>query len=460
MKVEKEQLGEFFKKVVAKNKSIEGINALLTSSCEHEVGMGNDEDQVRYSMQYKTNPATYRRGFASNFQTDDGNGWNNDLHSDGFFINEDGNTSRTRRINGREYNRLEISQSPIQSTNYGSMVCEVNARMGLLRESAHSMVHMCGGSTHFHNTLTYFKKDAERWGESPEILNVLDVPIQKMYQQIANFMIRFMPVMKWISMTCPRGARGAHGNQYDKLDGDQLFQWFDRVEDANEHNSYTDTFLQQMRKESYLRIYSTDSFHWENRMMDCAISPTLLSAWAVLNRAISLFAYDMVSNGIDFKVSNQEMRDSEFQAGKHRIGWKEVDRDYINKEYIVMKSYLAKYFKKANSLDALDILDKLIECPIPEYLEKNKIPFTYNLEIVEKMFAERTRLKDETTRNSYLHAIKAMTVPVADNLNMFHENVATELKIQSKQAISLYQMFKRENVDIEFLAGRLVYMGN
>jgi hypothetical protein len=59
-----------------------------------------------------------------------------------------------------------------------------------------------------------------------------------------------------------------------------------------------------------------------------------------------------------------------------------------------------------------------------------------------------------------MDAIKAMLVPMADSLNEFHENVARKLGIERKQAVSLYQMFKRENVEIDFMGGRIVYMGD
>jgi hypothetical protein len=124
-----------------------------------------------------------------------------------------------------------------------------------------------------------------------------------------------------------------------------------------------------------------------------------------------------------------------------------------------MKSYLYKYFKIANSLDAIEVLEKLIDCPIPQYLEENNITGQYDLTRLENHFNVRLRERDEELRGKYLEAIKTMVVPMAASLNDFHMNVAAFLGVQQKQAVSLYQMFKRENVDIEFMAGRLVYMG-
>jgi hypothetical protein len=48
----------------------------------------------------------------------------------------------------------------------------------------------------------------------------------------------------------------------------------------------------------------------------------------------------------------------------------------------------------------------------------------------------------------------------AESLNDFQENMAIHLNVEVKKIKSLYQMFKRENVDIEFLGGRLIYMGD
>jgi hypothetical protein len=59
-----------------------------------------------------------------------------------------------------------------------------------------------------------------------------------------------------------------------------------------------------------------------------------------------------------------------------------------------------------------------------------------------------------------MHSVKSMSVPFAEGLNEYLENLAIHLDVEVKKVKSLYQMFKRENVDIEFLGGRLVYLGD
>ncbi|MNE82286.1 hypothetical protein D3C80_1790000 [compost metagenome] len=106
-------------------------------------------------------------------------------------------------------------------------------------------------------------------------------------------------------------------------------------------------------------------------------------------------------------------------------------------------------------------MDSLIEKPIPAWLEENNIGEGYRLLKVEEMFAApRNRAKDEALHSAYMTAIKTFAVPMADSLDAFNSAVAAHLKIEKRKAVSLYQMLKRSNVDIEFLGGRLVYMGD
>jgi hypothetical protein len=195
-------------------------------------------------------------------------------------------------------------------------------------------------------------------------------------------------------------------------------------------------------------------------MMDACASPTVLSAWFALNRAISLWAFDFAENGYVLPVTSQDAFNSKDAMRQHAQSWKRVNRTYITSLWNELLSYLTKYFKKSGCLDAIEVLDKLVECPVPQYLEEQGLGTSYAMAKVEKLFNTRNRTGNEELRNRYMDAIKAMLVPMADSLNEFHENVARKLGIERKQAVSLYQMFKRENVEIDFMGGRIVYMGD
>jgi hypothetical protein len=126
-----------------------------------------------------------------------------------------------------------------------------------------------------------------------------------------------------------------------------------------------------------------------------------------------------------------------------------------------MISYLAKYLKIIGSLDAIEVADKLIKQSIPEYLNANNIAEDFwNMDIIEKVFNTRNRASDDVLRDKFMHSVKSMSVPFAEGLNEYLENLAIHLDVEVKKVKSLYQMFKRENVDIEFLGGRLVYLGD
>jgi hypothetical protein len=429
---------EFMKSMTQKQTSLTAINAFLRQSCEFEIPTRNDHAHLTRNLQ------GIGLGRASSGQVNDGNGWNADTHCDGGDAN-DGNVP---------YYALETSTSPFHAVNYTGIKAEFERIMAVYLEAAGGVRHSRGSSTHTHTSIGYGYFDGYN------TTSVLDLPARDAYRNLGMFFVRFLPVFKWLSMTCPNGGRGAHGNSYDCLDGDQLYDWyFDRVRDVGGHSSSTDSFLQNMQRASMLRIYRSDVFHFENRMMDCNFSATMMAAWFALNRAVALWAIDMARNGYQWHPLRNDVTASRQVAVKHAQGWKHVPKAWIVENWTLMKSYLYKYFKIANSLDAIEVLEKLIDCPIPQYLEENNITGQYDLTRLENHFNVRLRERDEELRGKYLEAIKTMVVPMAASLNDFHMNVAAFLGVQQKQAVSLYQMFKRENVDIEFMAGRLVYMG-
>jgi hypothetical protein len=436
---------DFLKEFNKKQTSITAFNQYLRQGCEFEIATYNSQRQVLENLQRSG------LGCASSGAINDGNGWNNDVHCDGGDCN----------VNGHEYYATETSTSPFHSTNFRAIKAEFDRIMPIYLQASGGLRHSYYSSTHTHTAIGY----ADFGNENIQVIDGL--PTMKMYRNVAAFFVRFLPVFQWLSMTNIEGARGAAGNHYDCLDGDALYEWFfevdhnKRVMNRGEygHTEATDRAMVRMQRGSMLRIYNREIFHFENRMMDCNFSATMLAAWFCLNRAVALWAYDMARNGFQFHSTSNEIEQSKQVAAKHSVGWKHVPKAWIVENYTLMKSYLYKYFKLMNSVDALDVLDKLIDCPIPQFLEENNLGRNYDVTKIENHFAVRIREKDEELRNKYLEAIKTMIIPMAGNLNDFHLNVAAFLGVQQKQAVSLYQMFKRENVELEFLAGRLVYMG-
>jgi hypothetical protein len=274
-----------------------------------------------------------------------------------------------------------------------------------------------------------------------------------------------MPVMKWLVMTDKRGARGVRGSSYDLLNNDDLFYWwraYGRTDDANNViTPQSNSYLSQMSRDSYLRIFSgIDYVHFENRMCDTTFNATHLAMWLSINKAITLLAIDFSRNGLKFNFTENDVELSYELMQQHRRGYDNVDRTKLEQLYKEFVSYLAKYLKVINSLEAVEVMDKLIKCPISQWLTENGHDTHWNTELIERVFNTRNRASDDTLREKFLVAIKSMSVPFADSLNEFHENMAMFLDVEEKKVKSLYQMFKRENVDIEFLGGRLIYMGD
>jgi hypothetical protein len=440
---------EFFKSLASKQTSLASINQFIRQSCEFEIPTLNGVYGTRNNLR------GMGLGCSSSIVVNDGNGWNNDVHGDG----------GDAEVNGVYYNATETSCSPFNATQFKGIKEEFERIMPLYLQASGGMRHSYYSSTHTHTSIGYagFYGDNSEAGTEGMNEAIIEVPVVESYRNLAMLFTRFLPVFKWLSMTCIRGARGAEGNTYDDLDGDKLYTWYEHVignyGSSTGHNPSTDSYMYNMQRESMLRVYRFDVFHFENRMMDCNFSATHMAAWFALNRAASLWAIDMARNGYQFLPTANDILQSKQVAAKHSDGWKYVPKAWIVENWTLLKSYLYKYFKLAGSLDAIEALEKLIDCPIPQYLEENSLRTNYDVTLLENHFSVRLRERDEVLRNKYISAIKTMVVPMAGNLNDFHLNVATYLEVQQKQAVSLYQMLKRENVDIEFMAGRLVYMG-
>lgn len=428
---------EFSEEFHKKQLTVEGFNRYLRQGNEFEVIVGtSDWDTIRRGMQTDIS-------FATNKGLNDGNGFNNDMHSDGGCVID--YIPGTRRST---YG-MEISTSPYESFSFSALRKEAEERIRLLDDKASGIHHGNFSSTHVHNSVAYFSD-----GYGPNYV-IKGLPKGQMLQNIARFLLKYMPVMKWLSMTCPNGARAAQGNTYDKCDNDMLFNWFYDEREVN--------YLFSMNRGSYLRTYGAldeERFHWENRMLDCCASPSVLAAWLMLNRAINMLAFDLAKQGHLLALTKDEVDKSREMMHLHMRGWKHVDVAYIKEKYVEMKSILCKYFKKAGSLDAFTVMDRLIEFPIPAWIEENGLTEGYRLIKVEDMFATRQSSKDEALHSAYLEAIRTFAVPMAENLDSFNSQIAAHLKIEKRKAVSLYQMFRRENVEIEFLGGRLVYMGD
>jgi hypothetical protein len=460
---------EFMEQMNGKQQSLSAINRFIRQGCEFEAPTANGPGTTLRRLN------TIGAGCASSKAINDGNGWNDDSHTDGGGC----------YVENRDWHSTETSTSPFHAYDFNGIKDEFDRIMPIYLEASGGVRHNYGASTHVHTAVAY----ADFGGEDGSVV-AIKLPVMKMYRNVAMFLVRFLPVLKWVSMTNIRGARRTAGNGYDMMHGDRLYSWYNAVEynirtavgtEENGHTKKTDGYMVSMQRESCFRIpcgngfwnrydgrdmeYEwdtrfTDAFHFENRMMDCNFSASMMSAWFALNRAIALFAYDMARNSFYFMPSKAEIEASQNQAQNHSVNWKRVDKTYIVENYTLMKSYLFKYFKLSGSLDALDVLDKLIDCPIPQFLEENKIEQNYDMTKMESHFSTRIRVRDDELRGRYIEAIKRFAVPMAGNLNDFHLNIAAFLGVQQKQAVSLYQMFKRENVDLEFMAGRLVYMGD
>jgi len=439
--------------------SLSSINLLLTQSFEMEGASKNSSSVVLTNLQ------RLGKGVASSKMVNDGNGWNADCHWDGTV------GSRDRHwLTSNGYHDVETSSSPLHATTYSHMREEIRKMLEIYEQATGGLAHSVYASNHVHNTIAYTMVESMT---ADEVVAVSTLPAYLVYRYIGLFFVKFYPVLKWLCMTTPEGARGAdkYGNNYDCLDNDQIWEWFFRYrlhEGLDKHRrgddgGSSDYFLRRMERSSSFRIYDRQkACHWENRMCDNTASHTHLSAWLAINRAITLWAVDFGRNFYAFNVTHDEAQKSKQETRNHRRGWLHVDRPYIEQRWALMKSYLMKYLKIAGCLDAVKQLDKLIECPVPQYLASPKTPYKehYNPFHVERAFRLRNRERDDELRTRYMNAIKAMTIPMADKLDDFHHNVAKFLGIEYREAKSLYQMLNREKVEIEFLGNRLVYMGD
>jgi hypothetical protein len=421
--------------------TLKGIAGLITQSFEVEAMTGNGEHELEEKLDSIGN------GLARNIQVNDGNGWNNDVHHDMSLTSYVG-------VHGGLHG-TETSTSPIDILGYQPLKTEVDRLLDIYkRASANRVHHTVRGSLHVHNTVSYLRTVSSQ-------TNSIKLDVRSIYDNIARFLLKFMPVMKWLTMTDYIGARGVRGSSYgDKFDRDFLFTWWSNY-NINTKSDDSFEFLTSMGRGSCFRTYSRDAVHYENRLCDCTFNSTHISMWLSINKAITLFGIDFARNGFQFPLYNDEVEESKQRMYEHSTGYKNVNKERIEDLYDEMVSYLAKYLKVIGSLDAIEVMDKLIKLPISQYVNENLNEYDFwNMDIIEKVFNTRNRASDSELREKFLHGVKSMSVPFADSLNEFHDNMAIYLNVEVKKVKSLYQMFKRENVDIEFLGGRLVYLGD
>lgn len=431
---------QFFQTKVAKSaESLKGIASLITQSVEIEAMTKTDEEDLRYNLN------RIGKGLNSDESANLGNGWNDDVHHDVSLTSYD---SEHGGIYG-----TETSSSPIDIVGWDKTKEYLNQLLDTYKTASRGLYHTVRGSMHTHNTVSY------TIDENYRLVNAVDVNVMSVYHNVARFFLKFMPVMKWLGMTDKKGARGVRGSSYgDKFDNDKLFYWWNDYRNSEDG----DIYLCNMDRSSCLRIFGDgDRIHFENRLCDCTFSVTHINMWLAINRAITLLSIDFARNGYMFNIADSDIRLSKQLMYQHSGGYRNVDKSAIESLYKQFVSYLAKYLKITNNLEAIEVMDKLIKKPIPEYLTENNIEMNYwNLELIERSFNTRNRASDTALRDKYLHAIKTMILPYAESLNDFNESMANYLQVDEKKVKSLYQMFKKENVDIEFLGGRLVYLGD
>src|SRR5206468_1188531 len=226
----------------------------------------------------------------------------------------------------------------------------------------------------------------------------------------------------------------------DQFGSDGLFSWWNNYSD-NTTGASSFSALTSLGRGSCFRAYSRESVHFENRLADSTFNATHLAMWLSINKALTLFAIDFARNGFTFPLTDDDVQVSRDLMRKHQRGYRAVPKADIEKLYKEMISYLAKYLKVINSLDAIDVADKLIKCSIPEYLNDNNVAEDFwNMELIEKVFNSRNRASDDVLRDKFMHAVKSMSVPFADGLNEYLENLSTHLDVEVKKVKSLYQM--------------------
>lgn len=460
--------------------SIEGLNVLIRHSAEFELltpknGRLNEDDilggQIGRALR------EIGLGVATNEGINNGNGWNADTHPDGYDFTT---RSFNQVINNQIYYGTETSTSPLNAIDFNAMKEEMSGYLDIYKQAAGGKyLHNQGGSVHIHNTIAYGDLD----GDTDSLVK-LDT--RKIYRIIATVFARFLPALKYLAMTNKSGPRAmALGNtSYDKLDDDNIFQWAN-LASRDGYDTNNDTYLYRMGRDSYLRIHRnpdpySDSYgnsnqfsdrgkgilHWENRILDCTASPTLVASWMSLNRAITLFAFDFARYDYKLELTQNQVFNSKDCLSQFLNGASAINKVFVRSNYKEMMGYLYKYFKKSGCLGAVEVFDKIMEQSIPEYLTEKDLPARYELQLLESMFASRNRATNEELRGRYLRAIKSMLIPVQDNSKAFNIAIASALGIQESQAVNLYQMFKREfdkgisRVDLSFENGRIVDMGD
>lgn len=423
-------------------KSLPSINNMMTSSFEMETYSRIEPDEVRLTLRHLNGGSNRNKNIGNNV----GNGWNDDSHADGTVnYNDD--------LQG--WYDLEVSSCPLNNVDFEGIRTETENMLSTLKQAT-ELRHSCMASCHIHTTIRY----------NTDYNSVIVLPNNEIFNRIARFMLKFMPIMKWLSMSNYSGARGSvyksrsrERNPYDKLENDYLFDWWNNY--YGEIHNDSSYYLKRMQRDSYFRIHNDNyGLHWENRMADQTASHTQLALNMTINRAITLWAIDMARKDYNLKLDSSQVREVKDEMRRIRQGYLSVRKDFIEQQWREMKGYLVKYFAMTNSMDVIKYGDKLVEKPVSAWLNGKGYREHFNPFEIEQVFNERNRPKDEKLRGDYLKAIDSMTVSVADSLNDFHINVANHLGISEKQAKSLYQMFNRENVDIRFMGGRLVYMGD
>jgi hypothetical protein len=418
--------------------TLKGIASLVTQSFEVESMTKKDEDDIRIALN------RINGGCGSSKQENNGNGWNRDSHHDCSL------TSYSRE-NGGLFG-TETSASPIDIVSYSNIKSYLDGILATYKQATGGVYHTYCGSTHVHNTVAYIK-------DQFEVTSSIELDASKIYNNVARFFLKFMPVMKWLVMTDKLGARGVRGSSYDLLQSDELFDWWGMYQGSLERNSMS--FLKNMQRSSYLRILgNAGQIHFENRMCDTTFNSTHLAMWLSVNKAITLFAIDFARKDYLLPLSNRDIINTKTMMSEHENGYKHVNREKLESLYKEFVSYLVKYLKITGSLDCIEVMDKLIKCPISQWIDENGYDMFWNTDLIEKVFNTRNRASDTQLREKFMSAIELLEVKSADSLNEFLENMASHLEVEVKKVKSLYQMFKRENIDIEFLGGRLVYLGD
>lgn len=434
--------------------SLTGIDSLMTASFECETYIDKTPSEVKSAL------SRLNGGSIPQSQKFDGvnvgNGWNSDGHQDGTV-----NAYDTLR----SWNDFEVSSGPLKATNFADLRNELQVMYDTLAQAT-KLKHSVMASSHIHVTMRYGKTNSSSWRD--EWAYSLKFDNKEVMNRIARFVLKYMPILKWWSMTSSSGARGSfvknnsYGstfrNPYDKLEEDKLFNWYDNYQGAISDRS--SSYLNSMERGSYMRVHfrNDEIIHWENRMADQTASHTHMATMVAMNKAITLWAIDMARKGYNLQLDANDVETSKQQMRAHRQGYKHVDRTFIEKQSAEVISYLSKYMAIGNNLDAIKYLEKLTKCPVSEYIESKGLVEHFNPAECEKAFNERNRPSDESLRKAYVEVIDAMVVPMAKSLADFHTNTADFLGVEKTQVVSLYQMLNRENVSLRWLGNRLVIM--